>query len=425
VDEIAALLTEKPVDVDYSLFENTPEIKFIKDFQTKYGILPEPKVFEREFNIELPTALAPWDFYVTKLKEEKFIKDAIPALTHFNEEYDKDQKRALLELREKLMQIVEPTTGIHYTSITEDLSRFERFKSTDNTRILTGIKPLDDLSGGVSKKDEFMIVTARLGVGKSWVALAIAANMCINGHKVAVYSGEMTSDEVGARIDTFISHISNFGITRGKNIDLTEHFRRLQEINETTGRVYVLHPSNLGRNAQPSDIKRFVKDVGAEVVVIDQISLMKPDGRASLMWSTADRVAELSLQLKTLQQELQIPLIAVNQLNRGAAQQEADASNLSGSDRLGQDATLIVSLKKKDDLLRMKVLKSRSFRTPEEPFEFTWDIDKGIIEPRLSAMDAVKAKVQQGKAREASKEIEDIEEGEQPAVTRDEDDEIW
>lgn len=421
---IASLLTEKPNDVDYSLFEETQEIKFIKGFYTKYGILPERNVFESEFNVTLPTAFAPWDFYVTKLKEEKFIKDAIPALTNFNEAYDKDQKKALLELREKLMQIVEPTTGIHYTSVTEDLSRFERFKSTDNTRILTGITPLDDLSGGVSKKDEFMIITARLGVGKSWVALAIAANMCVNGHRVAVYSGEMTADEVGARIDTFISHISNFAITRGKNVDLTDHLRKLQEINETQGRVYILHPSNLGRNAQPSDIKRFVKDVGAEVVVIDQISLMKPDGRASLMWSTADRVAELSLQLKTLQQELQIPLIAVNQLNRGAAQQEADASNLSGSDRLGQDATLIISLKKKDDLLCMKVLKSRSFRTPEEPFEFTWDIDKGIIEPRLSAMDAVKAKIQQGKAREASKEIVDLEAPEQ-TVEQEGDDEIW
>ena len=41
---------------------------------------------------------------------------------------------------------------------------------------------------------------------------------------------------------------------------------------------------------------------------------------------------------------------------------------------------------------------------PDQPWEFTWDIDKGILEPRLDAMDAVKAKIAQAKAKEASRE---------------------
>jgi len=414
----AALLTERPKDIEFQLLEDTQYKQFVVKYFNQFGELPSTKTFEEEFNIELPKDFAPWQFYYDKLKEEQFIKEAVPALEQFNNTYATDQKAALLALRDKLSKLIEPTHEANSVSIINDTSRFERFKQSDGQRILTGLKPLDDLSGGLSRKDDFMIISARLGVGKSWVALAIAVNMAVNGYRVGVYSGEMTPDEVGARADSFISHISNFALTRGRDIDLTEHRKRLAEI---TGDLYVLHPSQLKRNAQPSDLRRFAKDRNLDCLVIDQISLMMPDGRASQMWSTHERVAELSLQLKTLQQELQIPIVAVNQLNREAAQQEADASNLAGSDRLGQDATLIVALKKKDDMLQMKVLKSRSFRLPDAPLEFTWDIDKGILEPRLSAMDAVRAKTMKAKAVEATKALEP--EDTEPKVEGS--DEIW
>ena len=415
----SALLTDRPKDVDLHLLEDSQYKQFVMNYFNQFGELPSIKTFENEFNIELPKDFAPWQFYADKLKEELFIKEAVPALEQFNDTYASDQTSALLTLRDKLAKLIEPTHEVNSVSIINDTSRFERFRQTDGQRILTGLKPLDDLSGGLSRKDDFMIISARLGVGKSWVALAIAVNMAVNGYRVGVYSGEMTPDEVGARADSFISHISNFALTRGREIDLTEHRKKLAEIK---GDLYVLHPSQLRRNAQPSDLRRFAKDRQLDCLVIDQISLMMPDGRASQMWSTHERVAELSLQLKTLQQELQIPIVAVNQLNRDAAQQEADASNLAGSDRLGQDATLIVALKKKDDMLQMKILKSRSFRLPDAPLEFTWDIDKGILEPRLSAMDAVRAKVTKAKAVEATKALEPAP-GEKPSSVGD--DEIW
>ena len=416
MEKYSALLEEHPNDIDFSLLEDCTSKRFVEYYFKQFGTLPSKEVFEQETGIQLPKEHAPWKYYETKLKEEKFVREAIPALTNFNEEYDKDQKKALLDLRERLMSLVEPETMQEPVSLIHDLGRFERFKNNDNQRILTGLKPLDDLSGGLSRKDDFVIISARLGVGKSWVALAMATNMCLAGYNVGVYSGEMTPDEVGARMDSFVSHLSNYALTRGKDVDLTEHKEKLSQI---TGDLRVLHPSQIRRNAQPSDLRKFVKDYNLDVLIIDQISLMMPDGRSSQMWSTHERVAELSLQLKTLQQELQIPIVAVNQLNREAAQQEADASNLAGSDRLGQDATLIIALKKKDDVLQMKILKARSFRVPDAPLEFTWDIDKGILEPRLSAMDAVRAKITKAKATEAARQTET------QSQSQEGDDEIW
>lgn len=401
MEVFAALLTYKPDVVDFGLFEPSSELNFVKFYYDKFKELPEIAVFEKETGTELPRTFAPWAFYENKLKGEKFIKDALPILTRFNDTYEKDQKQALIDLREKLVSIADPTVSLEPVSVIRDLSRFDYFRSVDNTRMPTGIKPLDDISGGISKSDEFMLITARLGIGKSWVAQFVAKSMCEKGYRVGLYSGEMSEHEVGARIDTLVSHLSNYALTRGKDIDLTDHYKQLSEIE---GELLVITQRQIGHIATPQDLKLFVKSYSLDCVVIDQISLMAPNVSNYSRLAYYEQVTELSKQLKNLQQQLRIPVIAVNQLNREAASQEADAAHLAGSDQLGRDATLIISLSRTDtDVLRMKVLKCRSFKMPDQPWEFTWDIDKGILEPRLSGMDAVKAKVTKAKAVEASK----------------------
>ena len=415
MENIASLLAEKPEDVDFSLFEKEPVIEFIASYYDKYGKLPEKEIVETEMQISLPTTFAPWDYYKHKMMEDKFIRQALPVLTRFNQTYDQDQKQALLNLREQLMQLVEPEE-LHAVSIVKDLTRYERFKQQTNARIPTGIAPLDEASGGLSKKDEFAIISARLGIGKSWVAHAVGTNMCLAGYKVGIYSGEMSEDEVGARFDSLVSHLSNFALTRGKEVDITEH---LQKMSEIQGDLLVLTPRHIGHNARPSDLRHFAKSENLDCLIIDQVSLMEPDGMRG--GEDHERKAALSFQLKTLQQQLQIPIVAVIQLNRAAAQQEADASNLSGSDRFGQDATLILALSRKEDTLKIKVLKARSFRLPDSPWEFTWDIDKGLMEPKLSAMDSVKAKIKKANAQQ---KVED-DANAATALTDEGEDEIW
>lgn len=417
-EAIIALLREKPHDFDFSLFARDAEIEFVAQYYDTYGELPPEAVFIKEAGLTDVDEVGPWAFHQKKLKESKYIRDALPALTNFNKEYEKDQTRALVQLRENLVALAEPTDRLEPVSIIKDTSRYAHFKDVDNARVPTGIKPLDDACGGLSAKDEFMIVSARLGVGKSWVAHAMAESMCVNGYRVGIYSGEMSEDEVGARFDALLSHVSNYALTRGKDVDLTEHMQNLEQVK---GDFLVLTPAQLKRNARPSDLRKFAKDCSLQCLFIDQLDLMEPDGLRSNM-AGFEQKEMLSFQLKTLQQELRIPIVAVSQLNRAAAQQEADASNIAGSDRIGRDATLIIALKRSDDTLKMKVLKARSFKVPETPWEFTWDIDKGILEPKLSAMDSVAAKIKQAKARQAA---QDATSSETTESVSSESDEIW
>lgn len=398
VDAIVSMLKEQPVDPDLSLFEDTDEVRFIKKYAHETGVLPPLDVFVREMRMEVPSEVGPWSYYLKKLTEEKFIRDAIPFLKGFNDTYDEDRKKALLTLRDQLESLVEPSAGLQPVSVVHDLSRYEHFKE-ESKRIPTGIKPLDEASGGLSAKEDFVVISARLGIGKSWVAHAIGASMCMNGYRVGIYSGEMSEDAVGARFDSLVSHVSNYALTRGKNVDLASHISKLQTI---TGDLIILTPSMLRHDARPSDLRRFIREQNLQCLIIDQLDQMAPDGMRG--GDDYERKTLLSIQLRSLQQNMEIPVILVHQLNRNAVTQEVDASQLAGSDQIGRDATLIIALAKKDDVLKMKVLKARFFRIPDQPWEFTWDIDKGIIEPRLSGMDAVAAKVELAKAKQKAKD---------------------
>ena len=62
----SSLLKERPSDVEFELFEESREKKFIVSYYNKFGELPPKEVFEKELEIELPETTAPWQFYENK-----------------------------------------------------------------------------------------------------------------------------------------------------------------------------------------------------------------------------------------------------------------------------------------------------------------------------------------------------------------------
>jgi replicative DNA helicase len=407
---IVALLSECP-PIDFALFDNNNHmVKWVKEYHTKYGILPSLELFQQEFFNDEPMliASAPWTYYKEKLERDKLVRDLQPALSEFGARYSENPYVAVKSLIETAVQKArdcKPTVAPQ--SLKDGEARWKKFTSPDTKRILTGIPPLDEACGGISCDDEFMIISARLGIGKSWLGHFIALNMALHGHKVGIYSGEMSEHEVGARLDSLLSHVSNFELTRGKYTDFSSLKKAWSEVK---GDVFILTTKHLNRNARPSDIHSFVVEKNLEVVLIDQLSLMDIDGKPSK--EQFQTLSSLSLQLKTLQQELRVPIIAISQLNRAAEGEEASAANLSGSDRFGQDATLVLGLsrsKTEEKTLKIKVMKARSFKLPDKAWEFSWDIDRGYLTFQKSKLDAVKAAVKGAKVKDLE-QSENVEE---------------
>ncbi|MCM1322997.1 MAG: DnaB helicase C-terminal domain-containing protein [Acetobacter sp.] len=401
--KLLALLTDRPDDIDWAVLGDIhnlhPAAKWVYDYYTTYASLPTLELFAQECldEGEPPIATAPWAYYVKEYNDVKFVQEATKYIGKFNEAYANDPKSAILALREEFMRLTEPQKTVAAADIAaQTKERWEKFSLRQGARIKTGIIPFDEASGGISPDDEFMILSARLGQGKSFFLHFIALEMAKEGHNVGIYSGEMTEYEVGARIDTWLTHVNNFDLTRGKISDSSEQVKAYEE--KVKGKILVITPHHIGHNATPSDMRKFVKENNLSVLCIDQLSLMIPDGRQSS--EMFQQFASISMQLKSLQQELRIPIIAVSQLNRAAAEQEVNAANISGSDRIGQDATIILAIERKENEMVLKVLKARSFKKPERGWTFTWDINNGVLTPQLTAIDAVVASNEALRAQE-------------------------
>lgn len=395
---LKAFLESECTDASYLDASSRIE-KHIIDCHRQYGQLPTVADLQDLFSVQFPSETMPWEYYKKEIDDQNFIAQAAPILERYNQQQVANPTQALLSLRESLTTVLRPVSQVRPVSIIRDTSRIDHFADVSNTRYKTGLEPLDTACGGLSARDDFMVISARLGVGKSVLAIYIASNMCMAGLRVGFYSGEMSEHEVGARADAVISGLSNYQITRGvRPAEWDEHVAKLNAIE---GDLLVLTPKMLGRNARPSDIRKFVEEEHLDVVFIDQLSLMQPDNFTAR--EAYQRFEELSLQLISLKQELGIPFVVVSQLNREAARQEADASNISGSDRIGQDATIVLALTRKDDTFKIKVLKARSFRLPQAPWEFLVDIDRGKWTPTRSALEAIRARASRAEQAEQAR----------------------
>lgn len=276
-------------------------------------------------------------------------------------------------------------------------------------RVKTELRAIDkvekiDSTGGrcfiVDADDHLFLTEGYIPTHNSWIGQFIAANVAKQGKTVLFYSGEMTEEQVGSRIDTIWAEgaISNFLYTRNR---LTEEEKALlkEKVSQVQGDIIVFTPKDLPTSScRPSDVGRFMRLYNPDVVILDQISLMEPDGKR--FSSDQERKAELSYQLKILQERSPVPFILISQLNRAAQTEEATAANIAGSDRIGQDASLVIALKRREDRLRISILKARSFAPQDGPMEFVWDVDRGSLTPALSGMDAVRAKAQQARQRD-------------------------
>lgn len=400
---LLALLNDRPDDIEWDngvLDVNHPAVVWCREYKDTYGSLPTLELFAQECldEGEKPIPIATWDYYCREAADMRFVEEANKHIADFNDTYVNDPKRAILHLRDAFLKLNEPKKTLAAVDIAERTEeRWKKFGLKQANRIKTGIKPFDEAAGGVSPDDEFMILSARLGIGKSFILHYVALEMAKQGLNVGIYSGEMSEDEVGSRIDTWLTHVSNFELTRGKATGVDKQVEAYRE--QVKGKIFVITPKQIGRNATPTDMRKFCKEYNLSVLCIDQLSLMQPDGRQSSEMN--QQFANLSLQLKSLQQELRLPIIAVSQLNRQAQQEEINAANISGSDRIGQDATIVLAIERKDKEMTLKVLKARSFKRPEKGWSFSWNIDEGVLTPLETALDKVQARTEAAKSQDA------------------------
>lgn len=390
-------------NIDKSFFSDyEKEFTFIVDHYTEYGNIPDAETFVHMFP----------DFDIVDVHEtDRFLLDALfkdKKMRLMAGSYNKaknlmlsdkaDQAMAeLLSAAEKVTQI----THLEAVDILHDDSRYNRYieKSEDFKKfyVSTGIKELDAIIGGWDRQEELATIIARPGVGKSWILLKIALAAAEQGLTVGLYSGEMSEDKVGFRIDTLYGHTSNTKIIHGNRNIQNEYKKQLDDMSKNIkGKLKVITPKMFNGTIGVNALRSFIEKEKIDILCIDQHSLLEDD-RGSR--DPVVRASNISKDLKKLQVLKRIPIISVSQANRqsnkkGEEKVEDDdllsLENISQSDRIGQDSTVVLGLTQKDSVLSIKLIKSRD-SIAGTVFKYAVDFDKGIFNYIPSEKDGIEA----------------------------------
>jgi replicative DNA helicase len=237
--------------------------------------------------------------------------------------------------------------------VVELLDRVEEMSQNPNdiTGVPTGFFDLDRMTSGMQAGD-LIVLAARPSMGKTALAINIAENVALKeGLPVAVFSMEMGASQLAIRIVGSIGRIDQGRLRTGKLQDeewprLAEAVERLRTVSLSIDETPGLTPSELRASA-----RRLARNCGKlGLVVVDYLQLMSGSS-GSDGDNRATELGEISRGLKMLAKELQCPVIALSQLNRGVEQRTDKRpmmSDLRESGAIEQDADVIMFIYRDD-----------------------------------------------------------------------------
>lgn len=212
----------------------------------------------------------------------------------------------------------------------------------------TGFIELDRLTNGLHP-GQMVVLAARPAIGKSTLALDIARAASIkHGLTSAIFSLEMTRNEITMRLLSAEARVSLQSMRKGQMRD-----EDWQKLAATMGKIssaplFIDDSPNMSLMEIRAKCRRLKQRHDLKLVVVDYLQLMSSGKRVE---SRQQEVSEFSRALKLLAKELEVPVIAISQLNRGSEQRtdkKPMLSDLRESGAIEQDADVVILLHRED-----------------------------------------------------------------------------
>ena len=216
------------------------------------------------------------------------------------------------------------------------------------TGVTTGFRDLDEKTSGL-QKSELIILAARPAMGKTAFALTVARNAAVKGGaSVLLFSMEMSKESLGQRLLAMESRVDMQSLKKG-NLQR----RDWDDINDaldilSRANIHIDDTAGVSIMEMKSKCRRLKAEEGLDLVIIDYLQLMNPEGRAD---SRTQEISGISRNLKLMARELDCPVIVLSQLSR-APEQRTDhrpmLSDLRESGSIEQDADIVLFLYRDD-----------------------------------------------------------------------------
>ncbi len=304
-----------------------------------------------EIVAEVPTSANIYDYAV--IVKEKATRRS---LISYGSKLDESAREENREIEDILDELESNLLGLSTDSATRDffdsatllemqMERADEYAKNPNALrgLSTGLKNIDNILGGLHKSD-LIILAARPSVGKSAFAVHMAREAAVSEHKsVAYFSLEMPAVQVMERMMAQQMHANLWRLRMG-NLNESE-FKRIPEATGKLGeaKIFINDTPGISMMQLRSKARKLAMENGLDLIIIDYLQLMTTrdiDNRAQA-------VGEISRSLKILARELNIPIIALSQLNRAVENRQdrmPQLSDLRESGSIEQDADLVIFL---------------------------------------------------------------------------------
>lgn len=360
------------------------EFEFLVNHYNTYNQIPDLTSFLKVFpNFEVLEVDESIDYLLNELYRERNEKVLAKTFNNIRELLINGKTDEAINVLNKSAAKMTISRNIEAVNILEDISRYDEYVSKcnnfDNHFVSTGFKELDDsFGGGIDRDNAYFVISARAGIGKTLVMIKFATAAVERGLRVGLYEGEMTANKIAGRYDTLTSHISNSAITHGGGSIANQYKIYLENLKNSAGKLFVLTRDMIKDDKVTVDtLRAFVDKYELDMLFVDQISLLDTNAKYT---KSFEQAAEISKALKNLQVQKHIPIVVASQQNRSAVDEAgfAGTQNLSLSDRIGQDATEVLFISKKDNIMTFNIAKARDGAKKYE-LSYEVDYDKGIF----------------------------------------------
>ena len=267
----------------------------------------------------------------------------------------KDIKMVLDEAEREVFAIAEKRSSStegpqNVLSVLEStIARIETLGKLENhngvTGVTTGFVDLDKKTAGLQPSD-LIIVAARPSMGKTTFAMNLCENAAMASDKpVLVFSLEMPAEQIMMRMIASLARVDQTKIRTGQNLEEAEWSKIASVFGmfKQKNNLYIDDSSGLTPTELRSRARRVYRENGGlSMIMVDYLQLMRAPAFSD---NRTLEIAEISRSLKALAKELEVPVIALSQLNR-TLEQRADKrpvnSDLRESGSIEQDADLIM-----------------------------------------------------------------------------------
>ncbi|MEE8108885.1 MAG: replicative DNA helicase [Gammaproteobacteria bacterium] len=211
----------------------------------------------------------------------------------------------------------------------------------DITGVATGFQKFDALTAGLHG-GELIIIAGRPSMGKTTLAMNIAENAAIAGKvPTAIFSMEMSAEQLAFRMIGSIGRVNQSNLRTGRFSD--EDWTRINSAVAIMSQapIFIDDTPALSPTEIRARTRRLKREHGLGLIVVDYLQLM---GVAGTRENRATEISEISRSLKALAKELNVPIVALSQLNRGVelrTDKRPVMSDLRESGAIEQDADLI------------------------------------------------------------------------------------